>query len=131
MADKIFVSYDYDNDRHYKNLLLAWNANDEFDLNFYDQSADVSVDSKDASYIKSVIKGRIENSSHFLCLIGKETSKSGWIKWEIDQAVALKKKIIAVKIDQSYSSPDNIFGVGASWAKSFSFDAITDAISNA
>jgi hypothetical protein len=21
---KVFISYDYDNDKHYKNLLLAW-----------------------------------------------------------------------------------------------------------
>ena len=31
---KIFVSYDYDNDRHYKNILLAWDKNREFDFGF-------------------------------------------------------------------------------------------------
>ena len=27
---KVFVSYDYVNDKHYKNLLLAWDANRDF-----------------------------------------------------------------------------------------------------
>ena len=35
MAKKaIFISYDYDNDKHYKNMLLAWDANKEFDFGF-------------------------------------------------------------------------------------------------
>ena len=32
----VFISYDYDHDRHYKNLLLAWDKNKEFDFTFYD-----------------------------------------------------------------------------------------------
>jgi len=45
---KIFISYDYDNDKHYKNLLVAWDKNNLFDFSFYDASVDVSVDSEDA-----------------------------------------------------------------------------------
>ena len=93
MAKKIFISYDYDKDRHYKNTLLMWDAHKQFDFEFYDQSVDVSVNSNDASYIKSVIKGEINSSTHFLCIIGKETHKSDWVKWEIDKAIELKKKI--------------------------------------
>lgn len=39
----VFISYDYDNDRHYKNLLVAWSKNTSFNLEFYDSSVDVSV----------------------------------------------------------------------------------------
>src|SRR3990167_6335302 len=113
---KTFISYDYDNDKHYKNLLLAWDANSEFDFSFYDQSVDVDVDSTDPAAIKRVISQRINNSTYFLCLIGKDTHRSDWVKWEINKAVELKKKLVAVKIDPSYTSPDEILGVGASWA---------------
>lgn len=130
MAKKIFISYDFTNDRHYKNTLVMWDANKIFEFEFYDQSVDVSVNSDNASYIRTVIRGEINSSTHFLCIIGKETHKSDWVKWEIDRAVELKKKIIGVKIDQSYTSPPNIFGVGASWAKSFTFDYIKTAIDN-
>lgn len=128
---KIFISYDYTNDKHYKNLLLAWDAHKLFDFEFYDHSVDVSINSNDANYIKSVIKEEINSATHFLCIIGKETHKSDWVKWEIDKAVELKKKIIGVKIDQSYTSPSNIMGIGASWAKSFTFEAIKNAIETA
>jgi hypothetical protein len=128
MSKKIFISYDYDNDKHYKNLLLAWDSNKEFDFNFYDTSIDVSVNSKDVSYIKSVIKERIKASSIFLLLVGEKTSKSNWIEWEINTAIELQKELVAVKIDNEYSPPSNIYGHGASWAKSFTFDAIKKAI---
>ena len=125
---EIFISYDYDNDRHYKNLLMAWDSNDMFDFRFYDMSIDVSINSNDANYIKKVIRNRIWDASHFLCIVGQQTSQSDWVQWEIETAVAYEKPIIAVKINSSYSSPTRLLGVGASWARSFTFDAIVVAV---
>lgn len=128
---KVFISYDYDNDKHYKNLLLAWDANKEFDFSLYDQSVDVSVDSTDAAAIKRVISAKINNSTYFLCIIGKHTHKSDWVAWEINKAVELKKKIVAVKIEKDNKSPSEILGVGAEWALSFTFESIKNAIDGA
>ena len=128
---QVFISYDYDNDKHYKNLLLAWDANSEFDFSFYDQSVDVSVDSDDASAIRRVISAKINSATYFLCLIGKQTHESRWIDWEIKKAVELKKRLVAVKIDNSYTSPEAMLNVGASWAKSFTLDSIKNALSGA
>lgn len=129
--DKIFISYDYDNDKHYKNLLVAWDKNDLFDFSFYDSSVDVSVNSTDATYIKSVIKARIKSSSHFLCIVGKDTHNSDWVTWEIETAVDLGKMLVAVKTDVGNTSPTAILGVGATWSKSFTFDSIKKAIEEA
>ncbi len=52
-------------------------------------------------------------------------------KWEINKAVELKKKIIAVKIDSQNDTPLELYGVGAKWAMSFTFDAIKKAIDEA
>lgn len=49
----IFISYDYDNDRHYKNLLVAWDENDEFAFAFSDHSADVSIQSTNAEVLSA------------------------------------------------------------------------------
>jgi hypothetical protein len=125
---KVFISYDYDNDKHYKNLLLAWDANKEFDFSFYDQSVDVSVDSTDPAAVKRVISARINNSTYFLCIVGKHTHKSNWIAWEIGKAVELGKKIVAVKTAKDNDTPFSLYGVGAKWALSFTFDSIKDAI---
>ena len=128
---KIFISYDYENDGYWKNLLVAWDANSLFDFSLNDTSVDVSVDSTNAAAIKRAISARINNATYFLCIVGKKTHKSGWVKWEIEKAVDLKKKLVAVKTDSENTSPDALFGVGASWAMSFTFDSITKAISAA
>ena len=128
---KIFISYDYENDRHYKNLLLAWDANREFDFYLNDQSVDVSVDSTNAAAIKRVISAKINESTYFLCLIGKKTHDSNWVAWEINKAIELNKKLIAVKIDNGNISPSEILGVNASWAMSYTFESIKKAIEDA
>ncbi len=128
---KVFVSYDYDNDKSYKNLLLAWDANKKFDFSMYDHSVDVSVNSTNAAAIKRVISSRIGQSTYFLCIVGKTTHKSSWVAWEIAKAVELKKKIVAVKIDSSNTSPAGLLGIGASWAMSFTYESISNAIDKA
>ncbi|MCP4761961.1 MAG: TIR domain-containing protein [archaeon] len=128
---KVFVSYDYDNDRYYKNLLLAWDKNSDFDFNMSDQSADVSINSTNAAAIKRAISAKINNATYFLCIIGKQTHNSDWIKWEIEKAAELNKKIVAVKTESTNSSPTEIYGIGAKWAMSFTFEAIKKAINDA
>jgi len=128
---KVFISYDYDKDKHYKNLLVAWDANKEFDFSFYDVSVDVSVDSNDAAAIRRVISARINNATHFLCIVGERTHKSKWVAWEIDKAVELKKKIVAVKTAKDNTTPTGLYGVGATWALSFTFAAIKKALEDA
>ena len=125
---KIFISFDYDNDAHYKNLLVAWDQNDLFDFSFYDGSVTVPVDSSDAAAIRRVISQRIGACPRFLCIVGKHTHKSDWVTWEIDKALELDRKMIAVKTESSNTFPSNLKGVGASWAMSFTFHAIKNAI---
>ena len=132
MAKKtIFISYDYDHDRNYKNMLLAWDKNSEFDFGFSDQSADVSIDSTDAAAIKRAISAKINSATYFLCLVGKYTHSSGWVDWEIGKAVELNKRLVAVKIDSTNTTPSKLLNAGASWAMSFTFDAIKKAIDGA
>ena len=128
---KIFISYDYDNDKQYKNMLLAWDKNADFDFSFNDQSADVSIESTNAAVIKRAISAKINASTYFLCLVGKKTSKSSWVAWEIDKAKELKKRLVGVKIDATNTTPSGLLGAGASWAMSFTFDAIKKAIEDA
>ena len=132
MAKKsIFISYDYSNDRKHKNLLQAWDANRLFDFSFNDHSADVSIDSSDATAIKRAISAKINSATYFLCIIGEKTHESLWVKWEIEKAVELNKKLVAVKTEKDNESPKAILGVGASWALAFNFESIKKAIEDA
>jgi hypothetical protein len=56
-----------------------------------------------------------ELDRHFLCLVGEKTHKSTWVAWEINKAIALKKKVIAVKIAKDNTTPSSLYGVGATW----------------
>ncbi|MGD9037285.1 MAG: TIR domain-containing protein, partial [Syntrophobacterales bacterium] len=92
MANKrIFISYDYSNDENYKDLVLAWDKDEDLDFSFYDMSVEVSVDASDAAAIKREISARISDCSHFLCLVGRYSHKSRWVDWEIKTAMELKK----------------------------------------
>ena len=128
MAKKIFISYDYDNDRNYKNMLKAWDANGAFDFSFEDNSADVSINSTDAAAIKRAISAKINAAPYFLCIVGEKTATSSWVKWEIEKAVELEKRIVAVKTSSTNSTPSELYGVGAKWAMSFTESGITTAI---
>jgi len=128
---KIFISYDYDNDKHYKNMLVAWDKNGEFDFGFSDQSADVSIQSTDAAAIKRAISAKINAATYFLCIVGSKTSKSGWVAWEIEKARELKKRLVAVKTASDNTTPSGLLNAGASWAMSFTFATIKKAVEDA
>jgi hypothetical protein len=131
MAKRVFISFDYDNDRHYKNLLLAWNANKDFDFELYDASLKVAINSEDAKYIKTLIKPKIVAAGYLLCIVGKEAGTNDWIRWETQTAVDAGKKLIGVKLEKSNTSPPELLNNNATWAMSFTFDAIKKAVEQA
>src|SRR5579864_9212202 len=106
MAKKtVFISFDYDNDAYWKNLLLAWDKNSDFDFGFYDGSLKDAINSTNAAYIKSQIKPKILAAGRLLCIVGEKTSKSAWIDWEIQTAKDASKKLIGVKTVKDNTSP--------------------------
>lgn len=128
MADKkVFVSYDYDNDKHYRYLLSAWDANKSFDFTFDDHST-VAINSEDAGRIKAAISAKMKNAECLLVIVGKETAKSTWVVWEIEKAKELGLGLIGVKLDDEYLSPLPLLGAGATWAMSFTEASIVSAV---
>ena len=134
---KIFVSFDYTNDKHYKFLLEAWDANKEFDLSFTDHSSG-EVRSDSVPRVKAALATRIRESDVLLVIIGAEANKHhkdwmqigfrNWINFEVATAKAARIPIVAVKLDKSFQSPEQLEGAGASWAMSFAEDAISKAL---
>jgi len=126
--NKVFIGYDYDCDKAAKDRLLDWDVNKEFDFSSYDRPFDVAVDSEQAAVFKQDLAARIGDSSHFLCIVGKETYHSAWMAWEIRKAIELKKRLVAAKTDSTNNSPTAMQGVGASWSTIFNFDSIKKAM---
>lgn len=137
---KVCISFDYENDRNYKNLLTAWDANSDFEFSFNDLTPK-EIDSEDIGRIKAVLSQKIGAATYLLALVGKYANKKdknsdligdiNWQNWEINKAKSLKKKLVGVKLDKNYESPTALLNSGASWAMSFTQQAIIKALEEA
>lgn len=137
---KVCVSFDYENDRHYKNLLAAWDANSDFEFSFNDVTP-TEINSNDYSRVKAVLTQKISAATYLVVIVGQHANDNhprkteigdiNWINWEINKAKELKKKLIGVKINKYYESPTALLNSGAKWAMSFSQKDIIDALKEA
>lgn len=141
MAKKrVFISFDYEDDRHYKNLLEAWDANSNFEFTFSDLTPS-EIQSWRIDRIKAALTRKINQATYTLVIVGKNANKKhrdsaeigykNWINFEIAKSKENKNKLVGVKIKKSYDSPEELLGSGATWALSFTQDAIIKALNNA
>jgi len=137
MKKKVCVSFDYSEDAKYRNLLKAWNENPNFDFNISDKTPD-EINTDDYSRVKAVLTTRIKEADYLMVVVGKksdtrhprylEIGEKNWQIWEIKKAKEWNKKLVAVKIDSTYVSPDELKNSGASWAMSFTKESIINAL---
>src|SRR6267378_3653549 len=140
LKNLVFVSFDYENDRHYKRLLEAWNANPRFQFVFQDASSG-EINSFNVGQIKAGLTAKIRGATHTLIIIGRYANSphpkrdligyTNWINFEISKSKENHNKLVAVKTDRSYESPSELTGARASWAMAFTQDAIIRALSEA
>ena len=136
---KIFVSFDFENDRNYKYLLEAWNENSEFEFEFDDKSSR-EINSWNISTVKAALTRKINEANYTIIIVGKEANKKhkdsdligykNWQNFEIAKSKENGNKLIAIKLNSNYESPEELLGAGANWAYSFSEEAIMKAVKN-
>ena len=137
---KVFVSFDYDNDKRYKFLLKAWDANPDFDFKFSDLSSE-EINSWAIPTVKGALTTKINAATYTLVIVGKEANKKhadsaeigykNWLNFEIAKSKANGNKLVAVKLSSTNTSPDELLNSGASWAMSFTRDTIIKALDDA
>jgi hypothetical protein len=141
MAKKsVFISFDYENDKRYKFLLTALSNNSNFDISFNDKSSS-EIKTEDIAVVRAGLTRKINTARYTLCIIGAyantrhkdytEIGHRNWINFEIHQSKKNGNKLIAIKIANSYISPNEILNAGANWARSFTIEAITKALDEA
>lgn len=69
---KIFVSFDFENDRNYKYLLEAWNGNSDFEFEFDDKSTR-EINSWNISTIKAALTRKINEADYTIVIVGKRS----------------------------------------------------------
>lgn len=91
----VFISFAMEDEREV-NLLRAHAKNENSDIEFNDHSVRDPIDSDRAAYIKDRISERINRASVCVVYLSDSTAQSKWVKWEVDEAIRLGKKIVAV-----------------------------------
>ena len=137
---KVVVCFDFENDKNYKRTLSMWDANSNFDFSFNDLTPN-EIQSNDIPTIKSVLTRKINQATYTLVIVGKyadsqhpdykEIGYKNWQNFEIAKSKENSNKLVAVKIDKSYTSPNELLNSGASWAMSFTQNAIIKALDEA
>jgi hypothetical protein len=136
---KVFVSFDYENDRRYKYLLEAWDKNPQFEFNFSDLSS-AEINSWNIPTVKSVLSRKINEASYTLVIIGAEANKKhkdsvligyrNWQNFEVAKSKEWGNKLVGIKINSLYPAPEELLNSGAKWALTFTQEAILKALNS-
>lgn len=134
---KVCVSFDYEHDKHYYYLLAAWNNNPNIDFGINDCTPS-EIQSESVSTIKQVLSTKIGQANYMVAIIGKhstdthsdskEIGYNNWQSYEIAKNHEKGNGLVVVKLDSSYSAPDECYNIGAKWVTGFSLDAIEKAL---
>lgn len=137
MKKKICVSFDYENDKNYRNIISAWNENDNIEFSVNDQTPS-EISSWDISRIKGVLTTRIKSSDVLLVICGKyinarhrnasEIGEVNWQNWECAQALYYDKKIVIVKLDSNCAAPSSLYFKNKIELVGFEKDKILNAV---
>ena len=97
-----------------KNIFVSYRSDDEFYLNYIESTCrdrhnffkikKYEVKKSSDKEWKTIVQNIIKHSFVVLVIIGKNTSKSKSIDWEIQEAIHQNKKIIGVKVPTSGTS---------------------------
>lgn len=136
---KVCVSFDYTKDKNYYFLLKAWDANEDFDFAFNDCTPS-EIQTESVSQIKANLTKKINDSTYMLILVGEDANKrhhdadeigyTNWQNFEIARGKAAGCKLVAVELG-NFEYPEELLGAGASKARTFSEEAIVEALNNA
>jgi hypothetical protein len=95
--NRVFLSFAAEDIGQVRGLrLLA--ANPDYSLEFFDESVRREIDSTNESYVRSVIRDKINRTSVTVCLIGTTTHASRWVDWELEESDKKGNTIIAMAL---------------------------------
>ena len=91
--------------------------------------------------MKAGLSQKINEAFYTLIIIGKYANAQhkdskligeiNWINWEIKKSIEARNKLVAIKIEKNNESPNALLGQSASWAMSFTEEAILKALRDA
>jgi hypothetical protein len=131
MKKRVFISFKSEDKQQVWGLrLLA--ANPDFDIEFFDESVRTPIDSQNSTYIRQKIREKINRTSITICMIGINTYKSEWVRWELEESINKGNQIIAMGLKgiQQATFPEPIQRLGLtvySWDHDYLFRLIKES----
>ena len=101
---RVFVSFDYDNDKNKKNLLVGQSKNKQAPFEISDWSLKEAAPDKKWG---SKARDRIKRSDKVIVVLGKQTHRAPGVKKEIKIAHQEKKPVTQITSDPKYRSVPN------------------------
>ena len=83
---KIFISHSWTYHSDLANLRNLLNSRGYFNVEFLEATADVPINSANATYIKQALKKKILSSHIVLGIAGVYATHSDWMTWELQTA---------------------------------------------
>ncbi|AVZ26813.1 MTH538 TIR-like domain (plasmid) [Zymomonas mobilis subsp. mobilis ZM4 = ATCC 31821] len=100
MARKVFFSFKYDDVQRAMNVRNSNVIEGDKKSGFIDKAAFEKVEKNGYGAIKKWIDKQLEGTTVTVVLVGKNTHKSRWVKYEIDQSIARGNGIITIDISK-------------------------------
>lgn len=137
---KVFVSFDYENDKHYKYLLEAWDANEDFDFVFSDTTP-TEINSTNIGRIKAGLTIKIKEATHTLVIAGEEANKEhkdhdligyrNWINFEVAQSIENENYLAVVKLKTENFLPEEVNNGKFALVEGYSVENIISVLNRA
>lgn len=137
---KVFISFDYEDDRDYRYLLSAWDRNTNFEFTFSDLTPS-EIQSWRIDRIKAALTRKINQATHTLVIVGKNANKRhsdwreigyrNWINFEVAKSKEHGKRLVAVRIEYHFVYPEELRNSNAVSVNNFNPDEIMRALNNA
>lgn len=90
---RVFISFRAE-DKNRVNGLRLLAANDRFDIEFYDESVRIAINSQNEPYIKTKILEKIKRTTVTICMVSELTHTSEWVDWELEKSYAKGNTVI-------------------------------------
>lgn len=92
----VFISHSWSHHDELVRLRNLLNTRAYFNAEFTEVSRDIPINSINANYIKTVLRGKIQTSNVLLAISGIYASHSDWMEWEMDTAISNNIPVIGV-----------------------------------
>jgi hypothetical protein len=100
MARKVFFSFKYDDVHRAMNVRNSNVISSDTKAGFIDKADFEEVQRKGDKAIKDWIDGQLLGTSVTVVLVGANTDKSRWVKYEIEQSIARGNGILTIDISK-------------------------------